>query len=108
MNLIGECPVFRPKKAVEGLLRHLQKKWQKAVSQLGNAYELHLVGLLAGQPDSCLSWKSQGISSALTVCLLCSFCFHYVWMLHAGLRSRLAYTGPIWLGALAHVHHSFV
>ncbi|KAL0024470.1 hypothetical protein WJX77_007331 [Trebouxia sp. C0004] len=62
-----EMPNNKPKKAVEGLLRHLQKKWQKAASQLGDAYELHLVGLLAGQPDSCLSWKSQGISSALTL-----------------------------------------
>jgi hypothetical protein len=44
------------------------------VSQLGDAYELHLVGLLASQPDSCLSWKSQGISSALTVCFLLSLC----------------------------------
>lgn len=78
MILMGECFVFRPKKAVEGLLRHLHKKWQKAVSQLGDAYELHLVGLLASQPGSCLSWKSQGISSALTVCLLrCFFC-HFV------------------------------
>ena len=108
MNLIGEYIVFRPKKAVEGLLRHLHKKWQKAVSQLGDAYELHLVGLLASQPDSCLSWKSQGISSALTVCLLCCYCCHYVWTLHSGLHSTLAYTGPVWLGALAHVHHSFV
>ncbi|KAL0035010.1 hypothetical protein WJX79_006322 [Trebouxia sp. C0005] len=62
-----EMPNNKPKKAVEGLLRHLQKKWQKAVSQLGDAFELHLVGLLAGQPGSCLSWKSQGISSALTL-----------------------------------------
>ena len=108
MDLTAECPVFRPKKAVEGLLRHLQKKWQKAGSQLGDAYELHLVGLLAGQPDSCLSWKSQGISSALTVCLLRYFFCHCIWTLHAGLRSRLAYTCPIWLSALAHVHHSFV
>ena len=58
---------FRPKKAVEGLLRHLLKKWERAVSQLGQAYELHLVGLVVGQPDICLSWKSQGISTTLTV-----------------------------------------
>lgn len=53
---------------MEGLLRHLQKKWEKVTARLGNGYELHLVGLLSGQQDTCLSWKSQGISTFLTVC----------------------------------------
>lgn len=58
---------IRPKKAVEGLLRHLQKKWEKVTAQLGRGYELHLVGLLSGQQDPCLSWRSQGISTLLSV-----------------------------------------
>ena len=63
-----DCVDCRPKKAVEGLLRHLQKKWEKVTARLGSGYELHLVGLLSGQQDTCLSWKSQGISTFLTVC----------------------------------------
>lgn len=62
------CSEHRPKKAVEGLLRHLQKKWEKVTAQLGSGYELHLVGLLSGQQDTCLSWRSQGISTLLSVC----------------------------------------
>lgn len=67
------CADYRPKKALEGLLRHLQKKWEKVTAKLGSGYELHLVGLLPGQQDACLSWRSQG-SSFLTVCCHRALC----------------------------------
>ena len=60
-------PCYRPKKAVEGLLRHLQKKWEPAVQRLGSSYELHLVGLVSEQEDKCLSWTGASVNSALTV-----------------------------------------
>lgn len=59
---------------MEGLLRHLQKKWEKVTAQLGSGYELHLVGLLSGQQDTCLSWRSHGISALLSVCSCTATC----------------------------------
>ena len=76
---------FRPKKAVEGLLRHLQKKWEKVAAQLGSSYELHLVGLPSAQQDACLSWKSQSISSLLTVCFMQCMAMHSELLQHFAL-----------------------
>lgn len=76
------CVDCRPKKAVEGLLRHLQNKWEKVAAQLGSSYELHLVGLPSAHQDACLCWKSRSVSSLLTVGILQCMAMHLVWPQH--------------------------